>query len=210
MSSKENIKINDYLKEFADICEKSLTPDNDRQKDGWGIFTLEQYYKSIKPIWTEKFLFDKFLSSKLLVVHSRSAHSNENDIELNQPYVDQGLVFIFNGLLKNVKIKIDGKIGAQKLFNLIKKIYQENNNDYWKKFFKYVIDNTEFIVGMNIILLDLNLKKLNLISVFNKHPDYFTLRLYQDENLIIVCSQPLSKFNFQKLPSETILSIDLK
>ncbi|GIW66007.1 MAG: hypothetical protein KatS3mg094_526 [Candidatus Parcubacteria bacterium] len=208
--SKKKIDISYFLENFANICERSLTPDGDRQKDGWGIITTKQFYKSINPIWEEKYLFKNFLDDKLLIAHSRSAHNSKNEIEFNQPFFDDSLIFIFNGLLRGVKINISGKIGSQKLFNLIKQLHNKDINNYWENFYQIIVKKTKLIIGMNVILIDLNLKKLNLISIFSQNEDYFSLRLYQDNEIILICSEEILNFNFQKLSSNTLITIDFE
>jgi predicted glutamine amidotransferase len=210
VSSKNEIHIKDYLEEFAFISKTTLTPDGDQQKDGWGLLTYYQFYKSIKPIWEEKHLFSNFDQSQLLVAHARSASNGINNLNFNQPFFDNQLIFVFNGLLRGVKINIDGLIGSQKLFNLIKNLYKSDQNNFLNKFKEIIVNQTQLIVGMNIVIVDLSLKKINLISIFNQNEDYFTLHYYEDQEKIIICSNPLFNLNFLKIPSHTLKTIDLK
>ncbi|MCS7184099.1 MAG: hypothetical protein NZ866_01985 [Patescibacteria group bacterium] len=210
ISSKEEFQIKDYLYPFSKMCENSFTPDGDRQKDGWGCLTSKQFYKSIQPIWKEKNIFDIFLNDNLFIAHCRSASNSIIDLEFNQPFIKDSLVFVFNGLLKGVKIDIEGKIGAQKLFNLILDFYKREKSNFLENLYQYILQNSEFIVGMNIGLIDLSLKRIYLISVYHQHKDYFQLNLFEEENLIIISSEEFANLNFQKLPSPSLLTLDLK
>lgn len=210
ISSKKEFDIYPYLIEFVKLSEKSLTPDGDRQKDGWGLFTKKQFYKSTKPIWEDEIVNNNWLKDNLLIIHIRSAFKGKDNLEFNQPFVNNGLIFVFNGLLKGVKIKCEGEIGSQKIFNLIQKIYKENRNNYLENFYQLISKETNYIVGMNIIVIDLNFKKINLISVYNEYENYFALNLYQDDEKIIICSEKFNSINFEKLSSETIKTLDLK
>ncbi len=42
------------------------------------------------------------------------------------PFYDDQFIFIFNGELRGVRIKADGRIGAEKIFNFIKRFNSDN------------------------------------------------------------------------------------
>lgn len=209
VSSKKDFEISPFVKEFAQLSKNSLTPDGDRQKDGWGLMTTKNIYKSIMPIWEDDLHLYDWGNDRLLILHTRSASNNKNNIEFNQPFIKDGLVFVFNGLLKGVKINIDGKIGSEKLFNLITKFYQENTNNYLENFYQLILNKTELIVGMNIVIVDLNLNKIHILSVYTQNENYFALNFFQDQEKTIICSEPILNFNFKKLTSGTLKTIDL-
>ena len=59
--SDEKIKPERLLTSFASMCEKSRTPDKDRQGDGWGIAYKYQISKSKKQKWIlKKTAFPRF------------------------------------------------------------------------------------------------------------------------------------------------------
>ena len=83
-------------------------------KDQW------KHYKSLKPIWEDD--LRQFGSSDLFLVHARSAFRDEGIcIDNNMPFYDDKHVFVFNGELRGVRIKSQGRIGAEKIFNYIKR-----------------------------------------------------------------------------------------
>ena len=116
------------LTDFADMCRLSRTSDGDRQEDGWGIAYLDknnqwQQYRSLKAIWEVQASFSNFPETKLWTTHDRSASfiDQKGNVEFNQPYIDQGYAFVFNGTVKGVKFNqpLEGQIGAQKIFSLL-------------------------------------------------------------------------------------------
>lgn len=128
IKSKKKIKPAKLLKEFALMCKKSLAPDGELQKDGYGIAWYDgktwQLKKSLAPIWEEQDLFGEIPETNLLAAHARGAGFDEDrgDIDFNEPFIYGDLCFIFNGMIRGVRLnrKLEGKIGSQKLFSLIK------------------------------------------------------------------------------------------
>ncbi len=79
-----------------------------------------KFYKSINPVWQDD--FSRFGKTSLLVAHARSAFEDRDIvIENNMPFFDGRTVFIFNGELRGVKIRAEGRIGAEKIFNYIRR-----------------------------------------------------------------------------------------
>ncbi len=61
-----------------------------------------------------------FPTTKRLIVHARSAFQDKDIVvENNMPFYDDKYIFIFNGELNGVKIKSDGRIGAEKILILL-------------------------------------------------------------------------------------------
>ena len=118
----------DVLNSFAKMSEQSRTLDGDWQGDGWGVSWKDdkgewQTTKSLSPIWMDKGVFPEIPPTSMLAVHARSASfpSQKGIIEFNQPFVEGGMAFVINGFLRGVNLKnINGTIGAQKIWNLLK------------------------------------------------------------------------------------------
>lgn len=79
-----------------------------------------QIYRNIRPVWEDD--FSSLPDTTLLVAHARSAFEDKDIVvENNMPFSDGKAVFVFNGELRGVKIKEEGRIGAEKIFNFIRR-----------------------------------------------------------------------------------------
>jgi len=109
------------------MCQRSHAPDGDWQGDGWGVaWQIDKswkIHKSLSPIWEDLDKFSTIPQTNLFIVHARSAGfpQHKNTLEFNQPYLHNNLCFVFNGMIRGVKIQrvLGGKIGAQKVFSFL-------------------------------------------------------------------------------------------
>jgi glutamine amidotransferase len=175
------------LKALAHIAKHS----KEYQGHGWGCAFLcddeWRTYKNIQPIWAEDDL-DRFGSSSLLIAHARSAFQNRGIvIENNMPFFDGRYIFIFNGELRGVRLLEKGRNGAEKIFNFIKRFDTGRMEAALRRATGIIEKRTEYIKAMNIIVADK--EKAFVASWFNEDPDYFTLRVKKNDELII-CSEP--------------------
>jgi len=120
VNSKNDFDVNTYLTRFAEISQKS----REYQGHGWGFAYWQNgkwnYYKNVKSIWEDD--LSQFGNSTRLIAHARSAFKDEGIVvENNVPFYDDKNIFVFNGELRGVKIKEEGRIGAEKIFNYIKR-----------------------------------------------------------------------------------------
>jgi glutamine amidotransferase len=184
--SKKSFKIEDHLRKFAQIARNS----KEYQGHGWGCAYLVnnewKVYKNIKPIWEDK--IDLFDSTTLLIAHARSAFKDQDiHIDYNMPFLKRGYVFIFNGELHGVKIKVNGKLGAEKIFNFILRFTKDDIQSAIQKGIKIIKKRSRYIKAMNFIIAD---KKMAYVySDYNEDPDYFTLNLKDSDNQIIISSE---------------------
>lgn len=177
-----------HLQEFSQMCLAS----KEFQGHGWGMaFKNDKgwhFVKKLEPIW-ESHLED-FGSGTFLAVHARSAFQNEGIcLENNMPFYDPDHIFLFNGELRGVRLKVPGRIGAEKIFNFIKRL---NRGDLLKAFqraIQIIAKQTRYVRAMNIFMTDGN--RIFVSSQFGEDPNYFTLhrRVGPGEAF---CSQPLS------------------
>ena len=184
------------LNDFATMAQKSKALDGDWQGDGWGIAWFEdetwKQYRSLKPVWKDQTVFKTFPKTTMFLVHARSASfsKDKGNIEFNQPYVYKNFAFVFNGLLKGVRLSVPGKIGAEKIWNILK-----NNLDRFppeealKKTTAILIKNTQKINALNIGLSDG--KKLYAFCYYTMHPEYYNLQSCRTGGKIIVCSEKI-------------------
>lgn len=188
VKSDREFAIADQLARFAHIAKNN----KEFQGHGWGCAYQKngswQHYKSIAPIWEDD--FSRFGASKLLLAHARSAFKDEGIVvENNMPFYDDRHVFIFNGELRGVKIAEQGRIGAEKIFNFIKRFDRGSMLEALQRGTDLIRKRTKYVRAMNIIMADD--QRAYLASIFNEDPDYFTLHYSQDGGRLIVASDPL-------------------
>jgi predicted glutamine amidotransferase len=175
-----------YLEKFASIAKNS----KEFQGHGWGCAWLEpaglwQIYRNIRPVWEDD--FSAFPSTGLLVAHARSAFEDKDIVvENNMPFSDGKAVFIFNGELRGVKIKEEGRIGAEKIFNFIRRFDSGDPLAALKKATGIIRNRTRHIRGMNIIMV--KDRMIYLSAYFQGDPDYFTMHCKENRELVI-CSE---------------------
>ena len=185
ISSKNEVNTSEHLKTFAEICNNS----KEYQGHGWGCSYLINnewiHYKNINPIWDDD--LSNFPSSKRLIAHARSAFKDKDIvIENNMPFSDDNYLFVFNGELHGVRLKADGRIGAEKIFNFILRINKNDIESAIKKSVSIIKKRSKYIRAMNFIIADK--KHAYISSFFEEDPEYFTLWLKKDDEKIIVCS----------------------
>jgi len=212
---QKQINIRKPLMNFANMCKKTNAPDGDKQEDGWGIYYVkndkEYIFKSTKAIWEDKKLINNFNTTSIFIAHARSASflKHKNDLEFNQPFVKNNLVFVFNGSLKNVNLPylIEGKIGSQKILNLIIDINKKENNlkTSIKKAIHLIKKNTEKIFGLNFLIL--NYKKIFVYSFATVYHSYYQLYFFQNKKILSLSSSPgiYPQIKQQKIPFDLVL-----
>ena len=186
INSQKEFFVADYLIKFAEISKNS----KEFQGHGWGYAYFQdnewKYYKNVNPIWECD--FSQFGSSTRLIAHARSAFKDEGIVvENNMPFYDDKYIFIFNGQLSGVKIKEEGRIGAEKIFNYIKRFDKGNIKDALEKGIEIIKKKSSYIRAMNIIMTDS--KAVYVSSHFNEDDEYFTMCYKLADSLIVICSE---------------------
>ena len=160
-------------------------------------------YHHIDPIWrSEK---DDFATTRLFLVHARSAFRDEGIvIENNMPFSDGNSVFLFNGELRGVRIKADGRIGAEKIYQYICRFDKGSLGSAAQKGVDIIVMRSRYIRAMNFFLAERD--KVHVCSWFGEDPEYFQLRQAQKENTTVICSAPLVGFttHWDKIPNQHI------
>lgn len=192
VESTTEFKIEDHLNIFAGICKNS----KEFQGHGWGCSYLQngnwEHYKNISPIWEDN--LTQFPSSTRLIVHARSAFQDKDiRVENNMPFYDDENIFIFNGELHGVKIKAEGRIGAEKIFNFIKRFDNGDMNNALSKGVEIIIKRADYVKAMNIIIA--NKDQVFVSSNFNEEEEYFTMSYKKDDDQLIICSVPYPNEN---------------
>lgn len=180
-------QIADMLAPFAELSRSS----REFQGHGWGCAWWERdgwhQHHDIRPVWEDDLA--QFGSTPLLLAHARSAFRDEGIvIENNMPFSDGESVFIFNGELRGVRIKSDGRIGAEKIFNYIRRFDKGDKCAATAKAVEIINKRSAYVRAMNIILSDG--RQSCLSTSYNEDPDYFQMHQKHNGNLHLVCSQP--------------------
>ena len=180
--------VESHLRGLANVARSS----KEYQGHGWGCAVLDDrnqwaVHTNIQPIWEAD--LDRFGETRLLIAHARSAFRNEGiAVENNMPFCDQRYVFAFNGELRGVRIQQEGRIGAEKIFNFIKRFDRGDLAAAVKRATDVIRKRTEFIRAMNIVIADQH--AVCISSLFNDDPDYFTMHRKSIAGGFVVCSQP--------------------
>lgn len=212
-SAYGDLNTNVLLSEFATMCERSPAPDGDWQGDGWGVAWQGddgwQVKKSLSPIWQERHMFVTVPPTKMLVAHARSAGfpQHKGNIEFNQPYTEGGVCFVFNGMLRGVSIpiKLEGVIGAQKIFSFLRhEVAKKTGDEALRALAATAKAHTRHIVGMNVGLVRGD--RLFALCDYTDNEEYFSVRYYQDSCLTLLCSAPLRPYVWKKMKRGEILA----
>ena len=203
-----------WLESFADMAEASRAPDGDRQADGWGASWVDadgnwQGMKSIAPIWRERESFSRVPSSRVLVVHARSASflGQNGNIDFSQPFVDDGYAFVFNGLLKGVALpsRNEGSIGSQKIWDLLRGFLKGHPPlDSLERLTGILQVRTREVPALNLGLCDGT--RMFAYCRYVGYPEYYHLQAAETSGLTAVCSQPLPEKDFKPVPTGKVLS----
>ena len=205
VKSQKAFNPNRFLEDFANMAEKSRTVENDKQEDGWGVAWHQEgawkIKKYLKPIWKNRELFKEIKNTKLLVVHARSSsfESHKDNLEFNQPFIEGPLAFVFNGMVIGVAFekKIDGKIGAQKIFNLIRESGKSDLEESLLSIHHLMKNSSRKIKGLNIGLATGN--RIAALCAYGQDKKYFTLHHHNSNDLSIIASEPVGDFDFEPM-----------
>lgn len=198
-------RISDHLAPFAALSRDS----SEYQGHGWGCAWLQnnqwQIYRNISPIWRED--LSHFGTTTLLVAHARSAFRDEGiSVENNMPFFDGERVFIFNGELHGVRIKEKGRIGAEKIFNYVKRF---DHHDLLKALTRgttIIEKRSRYVRAMNLIIADTT--SSHLATLYNENQAYFQMYRGQEGTADIVCSEPYpGSTPWQPIDNRSILTL---
>ncbi len=187
VKTEQEFDIRPHLRSFARVAQAS----KEYQGHGWGCAYLQNgewtLYRNIKPIWQDD--LTQFPPTTRLLAHVRSAFENKGiAIENNMPFYGKGYVFAFNGELRGVRIKQEGKTGAEKIFNLLLRLPRRQMSETLATAIRILKKQTHFVRASNIIVADK--EGACVASLFNEDPEYFTLHYKQSANESVLCSAP--------------------
>ena len=192
----------DHLSRFASIARNS----KEYQGHGWGCAWKNegqswQIYRNLCPVWEDD--LSRFPRTSLLIAHARSAFEDRDIVvENNMPFSDGGRVFIFNGELRGVKIREQGRIGAEKIFNFIRRFDGGDTLAALKKAVELIRKRTRYIRGMNIIMAKGG--AIYLSTFFTEDEEYFTIH-YKEGPELVICSEAFpSEEGWRSIANETV------
>lgn len=223
VQSETAFSIAEQLQPFAELSQNS----REFQGHGWGCSWLPEpsdspvvehstptsnanfdrkwhHYRNINPIWGCD--LTDFGQTKILLVHARSAFRDEGiAIENNMPFSDGDSVFIFNGELRGVKIKSEGRIGAEKIYNYVRRMDKGDKQAALAKAVSIIEKRTSYIRAMNIIFSDGETSVVS--STYSETPGYFQMHRSVKNGLTRVCSKPFAgESDWQLIPNNTTIT----
>ena len=187
--AEQEFSISELLENFAGVARNS----SEYQGHGWGCAWREngqwRQYHAINPVWEDD--FSVFAKTDLLLVHARSAFRDEGIvIENNMPFSDGDSMFIFNGELRGVRIKSEGRIGAEKIFNYIRRFDRGDKLTAMTRAVDIIHKRSAYVRAMNIVLSDG--RETFVSSSYSENPDYFQLHQKRSAGLHLLCSHPFA------------------
>jgi glutamine amidotransferase len=141
----------------------------------------------LSPIWDD----DAELADEVdfLVVHARSAFRDEGIVvENNMPFYRGDRVFVFNGELQGVRLRVPGRIGAEKVFHLIQERDEGDLDAAVASADRLLVAKSDRVRALNLALTDGD--DIYASCRYDESPDYFTLH-YREGDIAAVCSAPL-------------------
>jgi len=198
VTSREDFDAGEYLRSFSDACRTSP----EFQGDGWGALFGQTVVRHPNPIWEHS--FGGYGATRFLLAHARSAFRDSPvAVENNMPFVDDRLAFVFNGELHGVRLGVEGRTGAEKIFNLVRRFEEGDTDAAFRRAIEVIGKRTRHIRAMNMILTDG--RRAWVCSHSNERPEYFTLHIRRDESSVAVCSEPLDGFSgWSELPNFSV------
>lgn len=175
------------LDAFREACRDS----REYQGHGWGATwrsdgTWERY-RSLTPIWDDEVELPKEVD--FLVVHARSAFRDEGiAIDNNMPFYRGDRVFVFNGELQGVRLRVPGRIGAEKVFHLIQDRDEGDLSAAVAAADSLLVSKSARVRALNVAVTDG--ERIYASCRYTESPEYFTLHFREGE-IAAVCSEPL-------------------
>lgn len=185
--SAAGFEMRPHLERFAAVARNC----QEYQGHGWGCAWLDdatwRLHHDIRPIWEDD--HRRFDRTTLLVAHARSAFRDEGIVvDNNMPFYDGERVFIFNGELRGVRLRETGRIGAEKVFNFIRRFDRGDPLAAVRRALPIIERRTRYVRAMNLLMAPRD--AVCLASRFNENPGYFQMHTRRANGVDIICSEP--------------------
>ena len=183
------------MDEHLDALARISRDSREYQGHGWGCAWIEEggqqewrFHYDISPIWND--IFRPPGRATLLVAHARSAFRDEGiRIENNMPFSDGERAFAFNGELHGVRIRERGRIGAEKVFNFVKRFDRGDFAAALRQGLDAIERRTRYMRAMNVVVAD-TAHRVYYASRFREDPDYFQMHLAEVGGARVLSSKP--------------------
>ena len=179
----------EHLAALAHIARHS----EEYQGHGWGCAWLNdegrwRLHHDIAPIWEDTGRPSG--RTTLLVAHARSAFRDEGiRVENNMPFFDGERVFAFNGELHGVRIRERGRIGAEKVFNFVKRFDRGDFRQALERGLDAIERRTRYLRAANLVVAD-TARRVHYASRFRESPAYFQMHTAHTGAARVLCSEP--------------------
>lgn len=181
----------EHLAALARIARDS----REYQGHGWGCAWIEgdapcrwRFHYDISPVWNDT--SRPTGRTTLLVAHARSAFRDEGiRVENNMPFFDGERVFAFNGELHGVRIREHGRIGAEKVFNFVKRFDRGDFRAALERGLDAIERRTRYLRAANLVVADTS-RQVHFASRFREDPAYFMMHTTEVDGTRILCSEP--------------------
>ena len=198
-------EITELLRPFAALSRDS----REYQGHGWGCAWRDaggwRQYHDIRPVWEDD--PQQFGSTDLLLVHARSAFRDEGiRVENNMPFSDGRSMFVFNGELRGVRVRSEGRIGAEKIYNYIRRFDRGDLCAAVSKAVDIIHRRSAYVRAMNLILVDG--ERGCLSTSFGEDPEYFQMHEKRQAGRHLLCSEPFpADPGWSPIPNHTTLPL---
>ena len=184
----EPFDLGEHLEAFTEVARNS----REFQGHGWGCAWLEagrwRIYRNITPIWEDR--NRPRGRSLLLLAHARSAFRDEGiSVANNMPFFDGERMFLFNGELRGVRIREQGRIGAEKVFNFVKRFDRGDFRQALERGLDAIERRTRYLRAANLVVAD-TARRVHYASRFRESPAYFQMHTAHTGAARVLCSEP--------------------
>jgi glutamine amidotransferase len=192
----------EHLRPFAALSRAS----REFQGDGWGCAVWRnggwQLQHDIRPVWEDDPA--RIGRTRRLLAHARSAFEDRDvRVENNMPFHDGRFAFAFNGELRGVRLTEEGRIGAEKVFNFVKRFDRGDPGAALRRALPLIEKRSARVRAMNVILADD--RGAWAASLHREDADYFTLRRKRQSGVVAVCSEPYpGESGWEPLPNDSV------
>lgn len=187
MHNPAGLDPNPPLDEFRYLSRES----REYQGHGWGCAWLDvegnwKFHRDIRPVWEDD--RSDFPDTTLFLGHARSAFRNEGIcVDNNMPFSDGRSVFVFNGELQGVRVRAEGRIGAEKIYNYVRRFDRGNMSDAIRRAVDILEKRTRYVRAMNFMLATED--AIHVCSLFNEDPEYFQMQKSVVDGTLILSSE---------------------
>jgi predicted glutamine amidotransferase len=185
-----------HLDAFTRVCRNST----EYQGHGWGYAMLHadgwEHYRTVTPIWEDTSRPQH--RGHVLLAHARSAFRDEGIVVENaMPFIDGDQVFVFNGELHGVRLPVQGRTGAERIFRFLRQPAR-SGTDAVERALEILRARTTHLRASNFMIADM--QKILLYSAYAGESAYFTMHRRRTEDELTICSAPYDDGDDQWIP----------